>query len=626
MKMKVTYLTWTLLTLLALTTGCQQSRKTTPNIIFFLCDDLGWRDLECYGSTYYETPHIDELAAEGMLFTQAYAANPLCSPTRASIMTGKYPVRLGFFTPAGHLPPNPDQPWYDPQLAAHRKVIPPNTRTFLDTAEYTIAEAFRDAGYATAHMGKWHMGVEEMHFPDKQGFEVTVHGAPDPGPRSYFAPYNFPKGNFPEGPEGEYIADRLTIEALKFIEDNQDRPFLLHLWHYNVHGPWGYKEELAEPFHGKKDPQGLQDNPVMGSMIRSLDISLGRVVAKLKELGIYENTIIVFFSDNGGNVHSLITEKNLLCTNNAPLRYGKAFLHEGGIRVPMIVSWPGVVKPGTRSSDLVSSVDFYPTMMEMAGIKETSQDELDGISLVPLLKKGSAGENRAIFNAAPAGFFFEFPPAACVHRGKWKLIKWYETNHQCPDEYELFDLEQDIGESTNVASLHPDLVKELAAEIDKVIEHTGAKMPIPNPAYDPAAGPLYGWHPGAKTDLEKGEDCLVAKALYKSPDLRTYDLPAYDNTLTVEITMKAEDPGRGRVGWGMKTWWSRDMDQEPVWFEVKDSDTWQTCRAEIPANETLTRLDLSPLQGAKQVQIRSVILKGLDGSVLKEYDFTKEEE
>ena len=167
-----------------------------------MADDLGWRDLVCYGSTYYETPSIDELAGNGMMFTHAYSANSLCSPTRASIMTGKYPVRLGFITPSGHLPPNPGTPWYDSLLAPHRKTIPPNSRNYLDTAEYTIAETLREAGYATAHMGKWHMGLDEPYFPDKQGFEVTVHGAPDPGPRSYFSPYKFRKGNFPDGPRG----------------------------------------------------------------------------------------------------------------------------------------------------------------------------------------------------------------------------------------------------------------------------------------------------------------------------------------------------------------------------------------------------------------------------------------
>ena len=621
--MKRRYIPLVFAIMLIIFPGCQDEQHEHPNIVFFLCDDLGWRDLGCFGSTYYDTPNIDQLAEEGMLFTHAYTANPLCSPTRASIMSGKFPVRLGFFTPAGHLPPNPDKPWYDSHMAAHREVIQPNTRTYLDTAEYTIAEVFRDAGYATAHLGKWHMGLDEMHFPDKQGFEVTAHGAPDPGPRSYFAPYNFPKGNFPDGPEGEYIADRLTIEAEKFMEDNRDRPFLLHLWHYNVHGPWGYKEELAEAFRQKNDPQGLQDNPVMGSMIKSLDISLGRVVSKLKELGIYENTIIIFFSDNGGNRHSLITDEDILPTNNAPLRYGKGFIHEGGIRVPMIVSWPGRIKSGSRSNDLVSSVDFYPTMMDMAGIRETLQNDLDGISLAPVLLKGKDLENRTLFNAAPAGFMMDFPPAACVHRGKWKLIKWYETNHRCPDEYELYDLEQDIGESANLAAEHPGLVMELAAEIDRVVEETGAHMPISNPSYDPEAGPLHGWHPGAKTNLEQGEGFLVLSSLNRNPEIRTYDLPDYDTTLTVEIVLKAEGSGSGRLGWGLKTWWGRDMYQKPSPFEVKESSTWQKCSAEIPTDEPLTRLELYPLRGINEVLLRSVTIKDMDGSVLKEWDFSK---
>jgi arylsulfatase A-like enzyme len=610
------------LLLLLLVAGCENRHRQLPNIIFFLCDDLGWRDLGCYGSTYYETPQIDELAENGMLFTNAYSANPLCSPTRASIMTGKYPVRLGFFTPSGHLPPNPDKPWYDSLLAPHRKVIPPNTRNQLDTAEYTIAEAFRDAGYATAHMGKWHMGLDEAYFPDKQGFEVTVHGAPDPGPRSYFSPYRFRKGNFTDGPEGEYIADRLTLEAEQFIEANKDKPFLLHLWHYNVHGPWGYKEELAGPFRDKKDPQGLQDNPVMGSMIRSLDISLGRVVEKLKEVGIHDHTIIIFFSDNGGNRHSLITEEDIFATNNAPLRYGKGFLHEGGIRVPMIVSWPGVVKPGSRNDDLVSSVDFYPTMLEMAGIRQSRQKNLDGLSLVPFLKKGRSTRERVIFNAAPAGFFINFPPAACVHRGKWKLIRWYETNRQCPETYELYDLEQDIGETSNLAAQHPELVGELSAEIDRIVEHTGARMPIPNPAYDPEAGPVLGCHPDQKTILKKQDGYLELRALNRNPGIRIFELPDHDTTLTVEITLRADEAGKGRVGWGLKTWWGRDMFQVPAQYEVVEPASWRTYRAEIPTDEPLTRLELSPLQEATTVHVRSIAFKSLDGEMLLLKDFT----
>jgi arylsulfatase A-like enzyme len=609
------------LPVLLLAQGCENVQQRPPNIVFFLADDLGWRDLGCFGSTYYDTPNIDELAENGMLFTRAYAANPLCSPTRASIMTGKYPVRLGLITPSGHLPPNPEEPWYDPRLAPHCKTIPPNSRTFLDTVEYTIAEALRDAGYVTAHMGKWHMGLDEPYFPDQQGFQVTVHGAPDPGPRSYFSPYGFRKGNFPDGPKGEYIADRLTIEAEKFIENNRDQPFLLHLWHYNVHGPWGFKEELATPFREKKDPQGLQDNPVMGSMIKSLDISLGRVVDKLKELGIYDRTIIIFFSDNGGNRHSLITDEDIFPTNNAPLRYGKGFLHEGGIRVPMIISWPGVVQPGSRTDALVSSVDFYSTMLEMAGIRETRQENMDGTSLVPLLKKGRSQGDRVIFNAAPTGFFFEFPPAACVHRGKWKLIKWYETNRQCPDEYELFDLEQDIGETLNLASQHPELVRELAAEMERVVQRTGARMPIPNPDYDPGAGPVQGWHPDARTAIRDRDGYLELTALNNNPGIRNFDLPEYDTTVTVEITMKVSRPGHGRVGWGLKTWWGRDMFQVPVRYEVADTAAWVTRQVEIPTDEPLTRLELNPLLEARQVCIRSILIRNLNGEILTDWEF-----
>ncbi len=472
-----------------------QASEDRPNIIMFLVDDMGWLDSTPYGSQYYETPNMQRLSEQGMLFTDAYSAHPLCSPTRASIMTGKYPARLGFVSAAGHKPPlPPGAARYPERAASNRPTLQPIAARNLDPDEYTIAEAFSDAGYATAHMGKWHLGLNPEHWPEAVGFQVSFHGAPDPGPRSYFSPYQFKAGTVEDGPDGEYITDRLTDEAVAFIEANQSKPFLLHLWHYGVHGPWGHKEEITQRYRDKKDPRGLQNNPIMASMLQSVDESLGRVVNTLDRLGLTENTIIIFFSDNGGNVHSLTGPDQLPATNNAPLRAGKGRLYEGGIRVPLIVRWPGAVKPGSRSDEIVSSIDLYPTMLKMAGLAPRDGQVLDGISIVPSLKQEGSLEREALFNYFPNGGPSR-PPGVTVRQGDWKLIRWYETYPEFPDQYELYNLKDDIGEQTNLAAQKPELVAQLNQRIDRFLADTNALIPKPNPSYNP----------GAPSQVEGGE-------------------------------------------------------------------------------------------------------------------------
>lgn len=262
------------------------AEPSRPNVVLFLVDDMGWRDCGAYGSRYYETPQIDRLAREGIKFTDAYAANPLCSPTRASILTGKYPARLGLTSAVGHLPPLPEgAPRYPENTPPGRPITTPESRRYLPPAEYTLAEALRDAGYRTGHFGKWHLGLTEPHWPERQGYDVAWHGKPDPGPpgpNGYFSPYSFKAGTITPGPEGEYIVDRLTDEAIRFIEESheQSRPFFAAVWQYGVHGPWDHKEEYTKQFADKQDPQGRQGNPVMASMLKSVDESLGRIVAK----------------------------------------------------------------------------------------------------------------------------------------------------------------------------------------------------------------------------------------------------------------------------------------------------------------------------------------------------------
>lgn len=354
--------------------------------------------------------------------------------------------------------------------------------------------------------------MTEPHWPEKQGFEVAVHGKPDAGPASYFSPYNFAKyQSFSNGPAAEYITDRLTDEAIKFIGANRERPFLLHLWHHGVHGPWGHKEEYTKAFASKKDPRGQQGNPIMASMLKSVDESLGRVLKTLDELKLTDNTIFIFFSDNGGNVHSNMPDDHKAegkqggrkqaaqledwrkwagdrpPTSNHPLRDGKGTLYEGGTRVPMMVMWPGKIPAGTTTDSIVHAVDLYPTILDLVGVKRKASQIIDGISIAPVLRDPKAKLSRdAVFNYFPMSNARK-PGGVWVRQGDWKLLRWFETTPEYPSVHELYNLREDLGESMNLARQKPDKVKALDALIEKFLKDTGALVPKPNPAYKKTA-------------------------------------------------------------------------------------------------------------------------------------------
>ena len=453
-----------------------QPETPKPNILFILVDDLGWADVGCFGSKLYETPNIDRLASQGMKFTNAYAACPVCSPTRASIMTGRYPVRQGItnFIRGDHRLP-------------YSAVIPPKNEYQLPLAEVTIAEALRGAGYATGHIGKWHLG-DEGFLPQDQGFDYNYAGTRSGMPRSFFFPQW--RGNPPvEAQEGEYLPDHLTGHALEFIESNQDKPFFLYLPFYAVHIPIEAKEEHVKKFEAKITP-GLvpgqdQHNPIYAGMIYSVDENIGRLTDKLDELGIAGNTIIFFMSDNGGL--NSPEWKNEPVTSNAPLRNGKGHLYEGGIREPLIIKWPGVTAPGSTSDVPVNSVDFFPTMLGMAGAWKSriTSIELDGVNLEPLLKQQGSLAARELYWHYPHYSNQLGRPGGAVRQGDLKLIEFYDD-----DSLELYNLKDDIGETNNLAEAMPDKVKELRGLLDGWRKSMGAKMPAPNPDYDPERADL----------------------------------------------------------------------------------------------------------------------------------------
>jgi arylsulfatase A-like enzyme len=449
-----------------------------PNVVFILTDDLGWADLGCYGSTFYETPNLDRLAREGMRFTDAYAASNVCSPTRAAILTGKYPARLHLTDWLTGREDRPDQ-----------KLSRPKFQKFLPLGELTWAEALREAGYQTAFIGKWHLGENPAHWPEHQGFDVNVGGCDKGHPPSYFSPYGIT--NLVDGPKGEHLDDQLTDEAMRFMERARNKPFLLYLSHYTVHTPLQAKLEVIEKYKTKaatlpdsgpafspdkgRSVRQVQDHAVYAAMIESLDNSVGRLLGKLDELGLADKTIVIFTSDNGG-----LSTAEGSPTSNLPLRTGKGWAYEGGVRVPLLIRWPGVIKPGSISPEPTISTDFYPTILEMLGLPPRPQQHSDGRSIVAALK-GSALSERPLFWHYPHYSNQGGAPHGAVRLGNYKLIEWYEDMN-----VELFNLKDDIGERHDLAKSQPELAAKLTKLLHDWRQQVDAQMPRSNPNHQPA--------------------------------------------------------------------------------------------------------------------------------------------
>lgn len=430
-----------------------------PNIVLFYIDDLGWKDVGFNGSLYYETPNIDRLADEGIVFTDAYANAPNCAPSRASLMTGQYTPRHKIYTVGSSARGREE----------NRRMIPvPNTKTLV-LHYVTLAEALSNAGYTTGHFGKWHLG-DTGFSPEDQGFDVNIGGYHSGSPRGgHFSPYNNPK--LTDGPDGEYLTDRLTDEAIRFLDQNKEKPFFLYLAHYAVHTPIQAKVDLKAKYD-HKSPDGGQDNPTYAAMIESTDQSVGRVLDRLESLEMARNTVVIFYSDNGGAVQA---------TSNEPLRGYKGMLYEGGIRVPLAIKWPGEIIPGRVNDTPVIGIDLYPTLLAIAGA-EAPAHVMDGVSLMPLLAGTGGLTARNLYWHFPA--YLEAPrgfpgpwrttPAGGIRRGEYKLIEFLEDGIQ-----ELYDLRSDPGEATNLADEMPDLAKELHGILRNWREEVGADMPTP---------------------------------------------------------------------------------------------------------------------------------------------------
>ncbi len=440
--------------------------ETKPNILFILIDDMGAADGACFGSKFYQTPELDRLAASGMRFTQAYASCAVCSPTRAAIMTGKYPARL-------HI-----TDWIPGEGTPRQsRFRVPEWQKHLPLEEITLAEALKAQGYTTASIGKWHLGGTN-YYPQLQGFDVNVAGGDIGHPASYFWPYGEPGASHRVpglaergGQKGEYLTDRLTDEALAFIEANKARPFFLYLAHYAVHAPLMGKPETIEEFADRPGSLG-QSNKVYAAMLKSVDESVGRLMKKLEELRLSEHTIVVFTSDNGGAVHF----GKPPATANPPLRMGKGYAYEGGLRVPLLVKAPGITKAGSVCAAPVISHDWFRTLLELAGAPpDAARSATDGISLVPLLRGEGGIKERDLFWHYPHYWNGKnVTPYSVVRAGDWKLIRFYEF-----DRDELYNLRLDPGEQQDLLKQEAGKAKELSLRLEGWLKDVRAQMPVP---------------------------------------------------------------------------------------------------------------------------------------------------
>ena len=536
----------------------------TRNVVLILADDLGWADTTLYGKTsLYETPNIERLAARGMTFSKAYAS-PICSPTRASIMTGQNPARHGMTAPAAHLADERFEATVSERGVPGQKCTNVKSATRLDPDLPTLGKLLHNAGYATAHFGKWHLG-REPYSPRESGFDVDLPHWWGPGPKSsYLAPWGYTNPQFEEGDPGDHIEDRMAAEAVTWLKKrDRTKPFFLNYWQFSVHAPFGAKPKLIEHYRnklgtsvdGRTKPEvrkrllssheplmGLpQQSPTYAAMVHSLDDAVGSLLDALDAEGIADETVIIFYSDNGGNTHCGLEEiaasgKKYITpvTSNHPLRGGKGGIYEGGVRVPAVVVWPGVTKLGSRNNTRIQAIDLYPTVLHMLGVELSETAVIDGVDFTEALR-GTEGERSPMFTYMPShgNTPHWLPPSMSVHVGDWKLIRTFYYGEDGAHEYRLYNLQNDIGENHNLAAARPEKVQELDGLIDSYIKRVGVVLPCVNPNFDQGA-----YRP-EKIGVEAGglKMPLAFKALLKK---------------VAGSTRKQQEPPKEMLGWMAK--------------------------------------------------------------------------
>ncbi len=592
-----------------------ENNKKKQNIIFILADDLGWKDLGCYGSDFYETPNIDALAKEGLLFTDAYAASPLCSPTRASILTGQEPGRLRFTTPSGHVLEEVFDPKETLVGGSHFKTATPETRTRLPNDYLTFAEVLKENGYSTAFMGKWHLG-REPYIPENQGFDVVVGGREHPGPPGpghFFSPWNCE--TLPVVPDGTHISDVLTDEAISYMEKNKDNPFLLCLWYYDVHAPFQAKKELIEKYQNKLNQSHIQRSSTMAAMIETMDINLGRIVQSVKDLNLEDETIIIFTSDNGGNMYDGPDQTNP--TNNHPLRAGKGNNYEGGVRVPMIIKVPAVTKAGTTSKVVTSTVDYYPSILELLDIPFPENLTTDGLSFVKAL-------DGTFYDRTPIYSTFNHNVVATGNRanismrqGPWRLYKFYFDGPNLEHRYELYNLTKDIGETTNLAGQMPEKVLAMTQLLDAHVEEAAILLPNKNEKYDGHSADA--WWGSEKTSIEVSDQMLQILSLDGFPKIETLYTPnVNDGDFYFTFDMKTTGKGDGTIAWktGKETDYSKENHTN---FNISNDNEWHSYKVKIPLKGRLSTIQMQPAKGKATVYLKNIELVNAEGFYIRDW-------
>ncbi len=618
-----------------------QDAGSKPNVVFILADDLGWSDTTLYGTTkLYKTPNIQRLAQRGMTFTLAYSSSPLCSPTRASILTGLSPARHGITSPTCHLPKVIMKPIQSTTAPPNKFSTLPESVSRLDRKYYTMAEMFKDHGYATGHFGKWHLG-REPYSPLEHGFDVDVPHSAGPGPAgSYVAPWKFKDFDHDPDIPNEHIEDRMAKEAVAFMEKHQDESFFLNYWMFSVHAPFDAKQELIEKYRKIVDPNDPQRSPTYAAMIHSMDDAVGTLLDTIDRLGIAQNTIIIFASDNGGNMYNLVDGGT--ATSNAPLRGGKATMYEGGIRGPAIVVEPGVIQPNSRSDEVIQSSDFYPTLLDMLSIDAQPNQQFDGISIVPAFQ-GKSLHREAIFTYFPHGPGVPdwLPPSVCVHSGDWKLIRIFYGGKEGRHRYKLFNLKQDVGEQHNLASQFPQRVKHLDDLIEQHLNETGAVRPLPNPNFDPSkydinqegkaklkggantpkkqpkkpsGKPVAGWKPSGSCTLSIAEKTLVVQSTGRDPFLVHSFPQAIDGTsFTLHITFQSNSSGNGQLFWQQQGAGPFKADRSEL-FDVQHDSQPHQYTIEFTPTAPLMALRIDPSRGQGKMEITDIRLVDKQGT------------
>ncbi|MFT5291654.1 MAG: arylsulfatase A-like enzyme [Planctomycetota bacterium] len=599
-----------------------------PNVLIILADDLGWSDVSMHGSRFHRTPNIDALAAGGVRFSQAYSASPLCSPTRASIMTGQDPARHGVTAPMGHLPEHvlevalPAATWPD------RRAITPTTATRIAFEHETLAEVFREAGYATALFGKWHLGGGP-HAPSQHGFETVVGGGPHAGPPSYFSPFDI--ADLPPAEDGDYLTDVLVDGTVDWLQTEREKPFFACLWFYQVHAPFQAREDLREEAFVRMDPADPQHSPTYAAMVNSMDDGVGRVLETLKSLGLDENTIVVFASDNGGNQYDTIygdvldsPRSGVAPTRNLPLRGGKGTLWEGGVRVPLVVSWPRAVKEGrlhagTVTEALATSTDLYPSLLELAGLPARDEQALDGHSFVPALT-GEGVQREEVVVHFPHDFTVSGNRAGIsLRRGNHKLMRVWADGVSGADRELLYDLEADGAEANDLADELPRVRAELAMRLDHYLERTGALVPVANPSFDALSEQ---WMVGEGVSIEyvdgdSGKE-LHLKGTGEHPWIATPYIGAISGHMTFELEVATTTSGPMELFWAVQSPPGLSRGRS-VSVPLEPDGEWHTVRLEFETAGYLAGLRLDPFRGEGEARLRSMKMFNIGGEVVREW-------